>query len=100
MKRYSARSDENQPAIVAALRKAGAFVRVCSDVGRGFPDLFVAHQGRALLIEIKNPAKPIADQRLKPDQVEFHAQCAMHGVTVHVVYSPDGALAVLGQHGA
>lgn len=96
MKRHAARIDENQPAIVDALRKAGAFVRVCSEVGRGFPDLICFHAGRILLFEIKNPAKPIADQRLKPDQVEFHAQCAAHGVMVHVVYSAEGALQVLG----
>ena len=94
-RRYAARIDENQPAIVDALRKAGAFVHVCSDIGRGFPDLFVAHAGKGLLVEIKNPAKPIADQRLKPDQVEFHAQCAAHGYQVHVVYSVEGALSLL-----
>lgn len=95
MKRRAARIDENQPAIVSALRKAGAFVHICSAYGAGFPDLFCAYQGKPYLIEVKNPAKPIADQRLKPDQVEFHANCAMHGVTVHVVYSPEGALAVI-----
>ena len=97
MSRRAARIDENQPGIVDALRSAGAYVFVCSDIGRGYPDLTIVHPNCGLqLVEIKNPEKPVADQRLKPDQIEFHAQCLGHGYQVHVVKSIDEALALVG----
>ena len=45
MTRRAAKVDRNQPEIVDALRKCGAFVKDCSGVGAGFPDLIVCFRG-------------------------------------------------------
>lgn len=66
---YSARIDENQPDLVAFLRKAGASVQLLSKVGQGCPDLLVGYLELTVAAEVKNPAKPRADQELTPAQV-------------------------------
>lgn len=47
--------DKNQPAIVAALREAGATVEQLHAVGHGCPDIVVGFRGVNYLMEIKNP---------------------------------------------
>lgn len=47
--------DKNQPAIVAALREAGATVQMLYGIGHGCPDIVVGFQGINYLMEIKNP---------------------------------------------
>jgi len=47
--------DKNQPAIVAALREAGASVEQLHAVGHGCPDIVVGYRGVNYLMEIKNP---------------------------------------------
>lgn len=96
MKRRANRVDQNQAAICAALRGAGAFVADCSQAGSGFPDLVVFWRGECIPMEIKNPAKPKGDRQLTPDQVKFHAEALARGVTIRVVETVDEALAVLG----
>jgi len=51
------RRDQNQAAIVRALRKAGATVVITADVGGGFPDLVVGWNGVTYLVEVKNRTK-------------------------------------------
>ena len=50
----AAKTDANQKAIVAVLRKAGASVQILSIVGRGFPDLLVGYRGINYLMEVKS----------------------------------------------
>lgn len=55
MRKHAARVDDNQGAIVAALRRCGADVRDLSRVGDGLPDLLVGWRGQNFLLEIKTP---------------------------------------------
>jgi len=88
----AARVDENQSAIVAALRAAGASVFVTSKVGNGFPDLVAGFGGITYLLEIKNPAKPKADRQLTEEQSVFFAFWRGHA---DVVLTPEEALQVV-----
>ena len=88
----AARVDENQAAIVDALRKAGASVFVTSKVGNSFPDLVAGYDGRTYLLEVKNPLKPKADRQLTPHQAVFFAFWRGH---VAIVMSPAEALQVV-----
>lgn len=67
----AARVDGNQSEIVDGLRAAGVSVFITSVIGDGFPDLVCGYLGRNYLLEIKDPSKPKADRRLKPDQIKF-----------------------------
>ena len=49
----AARADENQPVIVAALRKVGATVFSLHRVGAGCPDLLIGFRGSTFLLEVK-----------------------------------------------
>ena len=91
--RRAARVDGNQGEIVSALRQIGASVAPCHAVGQGFPDLCVGWNGETFLLEVKDPSKPIRDQRLTPSQVEFHASWRGH---VAVVKSVREALEAIG----
>lgn len=100
MPRRAARIDANQPDVVRVLRGVGASVQVLSQVGQGCPDLLAGvagltlvgrfnpqvirwllkredvtiHDGANLLIEVKNPNVPKADQQLTPDEQEWHRE--------------------------
>lgn len=91
--RRRAASDGNQPAIVAALRGAGATVAACHAVGQGFPDLVVGFRGQNFLIEVKDPAQPKHRHALTPAQVEFHA--GWKG-GIAKVFTAEDALAAIG----
>ena len=91
-KMRAARVDENQSAIVAALRKAGASVFVTSRVGGGFPDLVAGFGGTTYLLEVKNPLKPKADRQLTPEQATFFCFWRGH---VELIETVDQALQVV-----
>ena len=84
--RRAARKDENQTAIVKALRDAGAYVY---DIGLPV-DLLVGYKNRSLLMEIKSGSK----KRLTPLQADFFAHWT--GGTLCRVDSPDAALRMIG----
>ena len=88
----AARVDENQAAIVDALRKAGASVFITSMVGDSFPDLVAGYGGTTYLLEVKNPNKPKADRQLTPKQAVFFAFWRGH---VAIVMTPAEALEVV-----
>lgn len=67
--RRAARVDENQRAIVKALRKAGASVQPLHTVGDGVPDLLVGIGGKTFLVEVKNEKGT-----LTPDQIRWHSE--------------------------
>jgi hypothetical protein len=84
--RYAARVDENQAAIVQALRDAGAYVWII-----GLPvDLLVGYKDRTLLMEVKTTSK----KRLTGLQVVFFEKWM--GGTLCRVDSPEAALRMIG----
>ena len=85
--RRATRVDENQVAVVKALRKIGASVLHLHRVGSGCPDLLVAYRGRNVLLEVKRPGE-------KPNalQVKFYEKWRGE---VHIVYSPLEAVDAL-----
>ncbi len=84
--RHAARTDDNQPAVVDALRAIGAKVIYIK-----LPlDLLVWFRGRTLLVEVKDD-----DGRLTKQQVEFLATWPGEA---HVVRGPEEAItAVVGK---
>lgn len=87
------RSDDNQPEIVAALRQAGCTVQNLNNVGDGCPDILVGHRQINLLLEIKDGSKAKSQQKLTPDQVEWHEQWRGR---VEVVRDVNEALCAVG----
>lgn len=96
MSRWARRVDDNQTAIVTALRKVGAFVQSLSSVGAGVPDLLVGWRGQWLLIEVKDGGKVKSARKLTPAQQAFHAALAAQKLPVRVVESPKQAIDALG----
>lgn len=92
--RRAAKTDDNQTAIVDALRNAGCKVLSLAACGKGVPDLLVMVPQKHVpdwfcFLEVKNPAgRGIG---LTPDQIKFHAEWP-----VTVVTSPEGALRAVG----
>ena len=90
MRRRAAKIDACQPAIVAAMREAGASVQPLHAVGQGCVDLMVGISGRCYAVEIKDGSKPPSARKLTPAQVEWHA--AWRG-GVHIITSVEQAVA-------
>jgi len=84
--RIRARTDKNQANIVKEARKLGASVAITSQLGKGFPDIVIGHQGKNYLIEIKDGESPSSAQRLTPDEAHWHA--AWRG-SVHIIKDPS-----------
>jgi hypothetical protein len=90
--RYAARADENQPAIVDALRKAGATVTPIHTLGKGVSDLLVSFRQRWLVLEVKNPTKPKRDRELTEDEKTWIGK---QRAPVYIVFTPEDALMIL-----
>lgn len=100
--------DSNEPAIVAALRAAGAAVAIMAPP---MPDLLVEYHGRVLMFEIKdrdrgkNPAKTRnhagdVPACLTPAEAKWwRAWSAQGGSTPIVVLDVDQALLAIGARG-
>lgn len=91
------RRDGNEPAIIEALRAAGAFVEQLN--GTGTPDLLVLYRGTLTLIEVKNPEQSDGNGytktgKLTEDQVKWWAAWGEPKPTI--VYSADEALVAIG----
>lgn len=87
------RADNNQEAIVKALRTCGATVHITNQVGDGFPDVAVGIFGKNFLIEIKNKD---ARGKLSTEQIIFRDKWKGK---IHVVETVDEALKVIGVSG-
>lgn len=87
------RIDENQPAIVSALRQVGATVLVLSMVGSGCPDICVGFRGVTYLFEIKDGQKPASKRKLTGDEQIWHDNWRGQ---VAIVESVDDALHQIG----
>lgn len=66
------RTDRNQKEITKQLRMLGFSVALTHTIGKGFPDMIVGKKGVNLLVEIKDPLKPISQRSLTPDEEYFH----------------------------
>lgn len=91
--RRAAKIDDNQPEIVAALRKIGALVTLLSAVGEGVPDLLVWYRDKWTLLEVKDGNKPPSARKLTTDQAKWHAVHA--DARVFVVTTIDEAIAAV-----
>lgn len=87
------RVDANQSEVVKALRKAGATVRITSNIGQGFPDIVVGFRGNNYLLEIKDGTKCASAVKLTEDELKFFAEWRGQK---DVVYSIDDALNAIG----
>lgn len=95
-----AHRDKAEPAIVDALRKAGATVYPIS--GKDIPDLLVGFRGRTFLLEVKSIItnerkdgyKRTAKTAVSAGQKAFIA--TWRGGLVRVVHTPEEALYAIG----
>lgn len=87
VKRYAAKRDGNEAAIIAALRGCGATVIRLSD--KGLPDLLIGVFGRTILAETKQ-----RKGKLTPAQQEFVEN--WNGGEVWVIRSVEDALDMIG----
>ncbi|MGH9848075.1 MAG: hypothetical protein ACREEM_56040 [Blastocatellia bacterium] len=71
--RRAAKTDANQSAIVAILRRAGATVQSLAALGKGCPDLLIGFQGRNFLAEVKDGSKRPSERRLTGDETRWLA---------------------------
>ena len=92
--RRAARTDRNQPEIVAALRKVGASVISLAAVGDGVPDLLVGFRRSTYLLEIKDGKQPPSKRELNEEQVDWHMDWI--GGPCTVVNNVEEALAFIG----
>jgi hypothetical protein len=83
------RTDANQPEIVKALRKAGAFVQSLHAVGNGCPDVLVVRGDRMILLEIKDGSKPPSARSLTTAESDWHKLAGGH---VRIVENVEQAL--------
>jgi hypothetical protein len=89
--RRAARRDDNEKEIVAAMREAGAYVKVIND--EGLFDLLVSYRGETMLIEVKDGSKPPSARRLTDAEQKFHDEWP--GSDLYIVNSVEEALALL-----
>lgn len=80
--RRAAKTDDNQAAIVNALRMAGCSVVSLAAVGKGVPDICVGRAGKSYLLEIKDGGKSPSRQKLTAEQRYFHSIWKGHAVVV------------------
>jgi hypothetical protein len=90
---HRGRVDANQPAIVEALRKAGAVVQSLSRIGEGCPDLLVGYRGRTILMEVKDDSQPPSKRLLTEDELKWQGRWC--GSVVRNVGSVEAALRAL-----
>ena len=90
--RRANRIDDNQNDIVAALRKAGATVRIISQ-GEGIPDLLVGFRGETMLMEVKDGNKPPSARALTDAEKKFFDD--WRGGLLVIVESVEDALKML-----
>ena len=92
--RHRAKIDDNQPAIVKALKQIGCNVQSLAACGNGVPDLLLGYRGQNILLEVKDGDKTASRKKLTPDQIVWHA---LWRGQVAVVETPDEALEVVKQ---
>jgi hypothetical protein len=94
--RRAARRDDNEKEIIAAMREAGAYVKVNTD--EGLFDLLVAYTGpsgfqHTILVEVKDGDKPPSARRLTPAEKKFHDEWPLSNL--FIIINPEHAVALL-----
>lgn len=87
--RRALHQDSTHKPIVAALRAAGCSVVRINSPEAGCPDLLVGLRRRTFLLEVKGPTTRV-------DELQLAWHRGWRGAPVHVVRTPEEALAVLG----
>ena len=87
------RVDDNQPEIVAALRRAGASVAMMHMIGHGLPDILVGFRGVNYVFEIKDASKPLSCRKLTDEEREWHL---MWRGQVAVIETAEQAMQIMG----
>jgi Holliday junction resolvase len=90
MRRYGAKRDDNEAAIVRFLEANGCIVQRLS--APGVPDLLVSRGGVNCLLEVKDPTKPPSKRRLTPDQARWIERWRGQ---VAIVETPQDAMRVV-----
>ena len=91
LNRYAKRRDENEPEILAALRKVGL-----PTIRQDSPfDQLVGIRSRWIPFEIKDGSKPPSKRILTPSEEDFRALCAYYRLPYFVVSSVDEALSAV-----
>ena len=88
--RTHGRTDANQTAIVAALRRIGCSVTSLASVGGGCPDLLVGWRSVTVLMEVKDGSKCPSKRTLTEAETEWHE--AWTGGPAAVVEGPQQAV--------
>ena len=78
MRYHSAKVDDNQPEIVALLRKLGAGVFLVHRL-KNFCDIMVVHQGITVAVEIKDGSKPPSARKITTGEDKFSQDWMSHG---------------------
>lgn len=86
--RWAAKRDDSEAGIVKALEVHGWTVFRLSD--KGVPDLLAVKEGRAVPLECKSPGGT-----LTPAQTQAFERWLRAGMPVHVVHTPEEALAAI-----
>lgn len=113
MKSYNvARADVNQPEIVEALRKIGAYVKPIHSV-KEFADLLVVFRGKVHILEIKYPEgkhkfpkkffieysasekRSFLEGILKPGELRAMREITAAGGDYHIVWDTASAIAAV-----
>jgi Archaeal holliday junction resolvase (hjc) len=94
--RYKPKLDSSHRGIVKALEAAGAKVQSLASLGGGVPDLLAIRAGNVYLIECKTPGPP-STRRVRDSQVAWSERM---GITVHIVSTPEEAIAILSNSSA
>jgi Holliday junction resolvase len=92
--RRAAKVDANQAEIVKALRAAGCYVLVISQL-KNCCDLMVARAGKWVAIEIKDGDKPKSARKLTPGEQTFIEQAGHRAPVVVVTNVTEAIQAIL-----
>jgi len=78
--------DKNEPRITEYLRRANV-VHYLLPEGAGADILL--YTSPMMLVEVKNPEAPKADQKLTGKEKEIKEHCDETGIPYHIVFSPE-----------
>lgn len=93
--RRAAKVDDNQPQIVKALRRSGAYVILTSQLKNAF-DLLVIYQGVIYIVEVKDGSKTKSRRQLTEGEEICRHGVESHGAKYHIIESVDDALKMIG----
>lgn len=89
--RRAGKIDASQPGIVEALQAAGCSIQSLAGLGKGVPDVLATRAGQVFLFECKTPKA----SKHKETEAKQKTWAERMGITVHVVSTPEQAVAVL-----